>query len=141
MRLRVTLRNAGDQPQEATLRIHPAIAVSDANATRLIARGAGDAWRRYPLPGKPTDHPANTDRTFEGDDQPRRAWGVLETDTRRALVNRVVAGDGGRYFAHMSWPDGRVTLELWSPTRVLAPNQTIVIEHAYELIAAWPEHP
>jgi len=138
VRERVTLRNTAAEPRETTLRINPPFVVRDPQSQRLLLCGADGQWRQDPLPGAPTDDPAFTDRTYNGAQLPAGAWGTLDTATGQALIDHLRGGDIERCFTHMNWLTNRLTIELWSPTRALAPDQEIMIEHEYEFVDRWP---
>ena len=134
---RVTLRNTAGEPREATLRINPPFVVRDARAQRLLLRRADGQWQDDTLPGTPADDPAHTDRTYNGAQLPAGAWGMYDIGTGQALIDHLRGGTIERCFTHMNWVTGRLTLELWSPTRTLAPGDAMVIEHEYEFVDRW----
>jgi len=135
---RVVLRNTTAEPREATLRINPPFVVRDPQTQRLLLRRADGQWQEDTLPGTHADDPAHTDRTYNGAQLPAGAWGMVDTGTGQALIDHLRGGSVERCFTHMDWAHHRLTLELWSPTRTLAPGEEIVIEHAYEFVDRWP---
>ena len=138
VRERIALRNVTGEPREATLRLNPRFMVRDARVLRLLIRQADGYWREDALPGTPTNVPSSTDRTYS-DVPPRgHAWGLYDAGTGQALIDHLREGTVERCFTHMDWAGGRITLELWSPTRTLAPGEEIVIAHEYECVNRWP---
>jgi hypothetical protein len=135
---RVILRNTATEPREATLRINPFFVVRDSQTQRLLLRRADGQWQQDALPGKLADDPAHTDRTYNGALLPAGTWGMVDTGTGQALIDHLRGGSIERCFTHMDWAHNRLTLELWSPTRTLAPGEEIMIEHEYEFVERWP---
>ncbi|HUS13404.1 MAG TPA: DUF4838 domain-containing protein [Chloroflexia bacterium] len=132
VRLRDTLRNASGQPQAATLRIHPAIDIPHPAATRLILRNAAGAEQRVELPKPENAGETAAYRFFRGQDRPTGRWGIVDATSGEHLTHRVIAGEVGEYFVDMDYAKGRLTFELWSPTRTLATGAEMAIEHEYD---------
>lgn len=138
VRCRDSIRNISGQPREATLRIHPVFAIPHPAATRLALRNAAGEDRLMELP-KPQDAAQKSaSLDFRNHRRPAGQWGIRDYASGERLTHRVITGDVAEYFADMDYGRKRLTLELWSPTRTLAPGEEIAIEHEYELSAPQP---
>ena len=131
--MRDSLVNQGDGPQDAMLRIHPALAVPHPEATRLLVRTETGEDRLVELPKPDGTAHTTAQHYFRGEERPAGQWGVVDRASGEKLLHRVLGGEIGEYYVHMDWDDLRLTLELWSPARTLAPGQEITIEHEYTL--------
>lgn len=133
VRCRDSIRNASDKPREATLRIHPAIDVVRPASTHLVVRDASGRDAPVGLPRPDEAGQTTASRFFRGPDRPAGQWGIVDGASGERLIHRVIAGEVAEYFVDMDYANRRLTLELWSSTRTLAPGEETAIEHEYEL--------
>lgn len=138
IRCRDSVRNASDQPCEAALRIHPVFDMMHPASMHMIVRNAAGKDHPVNLPN-PTDASQTTaNRRFRGEERPAGQWGIIDDASGEYLTHRVIAGDVAEYFVDVDYAARRLTLEIWSPTRILAPGEDITFEHEYDL--AVPDH-
>lgn len=133
VRCRDRIRNASDQPREATLRLHPVFDMTHPKSTHLVVRDAAGMDRPVDLPRPATAQEATADRFLEGDDRPAGAWSIVDDASHERLTHRVISGEVGRYFVHVNYALSQLMLELWSPNRTLKPGEEVAIEYEYEM--------
>ncbi|MCE9589314.1 MAG: DUF4838 domain-containing protein [Planctomycetes bacterium] len=133
VRFRDSIRNASDQPREATLRVHPVFDMTHPESTRLVVRDAAGKDRPVDLPRPANAQTPAADRFLEGDDRPAGVWSIVDDASHERLTQRVISGEVGRYFVNVDYALRQLTLEFWSPTRTLKPGEEIAIEYEYEM--------
>jgi len=131
LRVRSTLRNRTQEPQVARLRVHPTWEINDPERARLVWRPAAGEWQTSPLP-RSTPDAADGNRWFKAEARPAE-WGLVDDASGAILMNRVLGGDVESCYCWADWREKWVTLELWSPERILQPEQSMSIEYEYEL--------
>jgi len=134
LRERVTLRNIGKAEREATLRIYPPFEVRDLKDAGMALRLADGKWVTDALPGPIGDNRAS--RSYAGEKRPAGAWGHLDKLTDTALIDIFDSDQVNVNSVHVDWTRNVLRLELRSPTRLLQPQESIVIEHSYRLVEA-----
>jgi hypothetical protein len=128
-----TVENTGSAPLDAVLSARFEAAPKDLKSAAVVFRNQTGKSIRKPV-FSPGEEPTGT-AWYAGTDQPDGEWTVTGGGTQLAVVNRFAKEQTAR--TSVSWSgkaDSRVTLNVWSAKRKLAPGETLKLEADYGIL-------
>lgn len=127
-----TVENIGSSPLDAVLSARFEAAPQDLKKSEVVFRSQTGKRTQKPVLS-PGEEPTGTE-WYAGSDQPDGEWTVTGGEGPLALVNRFSKEQAARTSVNWSGKaDSRVTLNVWSAKRKLAPGETLKLEAEYEI--------
>ena len=133
LRITSTLSNPTNERKSACLRVHPAFQVETTQEAVVRALRPDGTWTAIPLANE-KDPQAEDQVWFDAHELPEGKWVLLDQKADVAVVATFVKAEVGKGLLNWSGKEGRVNLELYSPSVELEPGQSITIHHAYEVV-------
>lgn len=124
-----TVTNTSSQPRQAGLRVHPAFHVKS-TATAAFRLGGQAKLLEMANPSNPQ---AEKDMWFRETDRPAGEWSILDRAAGVVITDRFDPAQVEQCMANWDGATGRVNLELFAPSKILAPGESQTIRHTYSI--------